>query len=427
MYPMSGGDGWLAAACVAMAVLAASGLAAAAADGAGGQEKLREAASGAGQRDYRFDGSISRPVLENYLSRAITEMDLLMDAPKADENLRMLTHVGAKFAGRAIYMWGHEGHLEKLIATAGPIAEKVRRADPDMMLQGCLFEIVSTEVAQVPVPAWALEEFGLSAGARSFRYEDMVYADGKFRDHWGKGSSVPDMSRPETRMWFTYLARRYIDAGVEAIHFGQVSLMDHRDADHIHWRDMMARVRRYAAAHARRHLLVCDAHVPTGGIVHDGKLMFDFHSFPLRVAEVAGKPEQGELRVGYLDSLYGRSKGGATPSGWSCDHLPYLVELDNFGVSGHPGKPGGDCFVWGYDEIIWFARQSESYRNDWLGYAWKWVGQHDPAGHLQMPGSRCLHMSVDGKRWYSVNTRGPAAPDGFNQEETIRAIWSADR
>jgi hypothetical protein len=235
------------------------------------------------------------------------------------------------------------------------------------------------------------------------------------------------MSRPETRMWFTYLARRYIDAGVEAIHFGQVSLMDHRDADHAHWRDMMARVRRYAAGHARRHLLVCDAHVPTGGIVHDGELMFDFHSFPLRVAEVPDKPEQGELRVGYLDSLYGRSKGGVTPSGWACEHLPYLVELDNFGVSGHPGKPGNDCFVWGYDEIIWFARQTEGYRNDWLGYAWKWVRQHDPAGHLQMPGARCLQTPVDGKRWYAVNTRSPAAPGGFNQEETIRAIWSADR
>ena len=51
--------------------------------------------------------------------------------------------------------------------------------------------------------------------------------------------------------------------GVEAIHFGQVEIMDDRDTDHIGWRDMMVRVRRYAARKARRHILIADAHVPS--------------------------------------------------------------------------------------------------------------------------------------------------------------------
>ena len=96
----------------------------------------------------------------------------------------------------------------------------------------------------------------------------------------------------------------------------------------------------------------------------------DFHSFPLRIEEVPDKPLAGVLQVGYLDSLFGRSKGGVTPSGWTCDHLPFLVELDNCEASGREGQNMGGHWIWGYDEISWFARLSEEDRNDWLRYAW---------------------------------------------------------
>ena len=131
--------------------------------------------------------------------------------------------------------------------------------------------------------------------------------------------------------------------------------------------------------------------------------------------------------MGYLDSLFGRSKGGRTPSGWTCESLPYLVELDNFGRSRRGGQNIGAHWIWGYDEICWFAHQSEEYRNQWLRYAWDWVQQHDPNGYLQMPGSRTLAAPVGDVRWYFANTASPAVPTGFNQEETIRSIWAADR
>ena len=50
----------------------------------------------------------------------------------------------------------------------------------------------------------------------------------------------------------------------------------------------------------------------------------------------------------------------------------------------------------------------------------------DPAGHLQMPGSRTLRSPLDRKRWYYANTPSPAVPEGYGQEETSRAIWAAD-
>jgi hypothetical protein len=253
----------------------------------------------------------------------------------------------------------------------------------------------------------------------------MRYPGGRGYDHWRPGSSIPDISQQETRLWFYYLAVSYIDVGCEAIHFGQAEIMDGNDPARHHWRSVLQKVREYAAEHARRHWVLCDAHVPSGGMRHGDDLLFDFHSFPLRIVEVPEKPQEGVLKMGAFDGIYGRSMGGVSPSGWQCEHLPYLVELDNWGVSGRPGQPhAGSCWVWGYDEISWFAHQDEAYRNRWLRYAWNWVRQHDPNGYFQMPGSRVLHAPVKGHGWYYGNTKSEATPRGFSQEETIRAIWA---
>src|SRR5438105_8232614 len=39
--------------------------------------------------------------------------------------------------------------------------------------------------------------------------------DGKMseRNQWGQGASVPDVGRDETKLWFYFLARSYLDAG----------------------------------------------------------------------------------------------------------------------------------------------------------------------------------------------------------------------
>ena len=203
--------------------------------------------------------------------------------------------------------------------------------------------------------------------------------------------------------------------------------MNGNDPDLTHWSEVLTKVRAYAKKHARRHFVLCDAHVPHGGLVRDGKLLLDFHSFPLRIEEVTERPREGRLTVGFVDGIYGRSKGGITPSGWTCEHLPYLVEFDNYGRSRKPGEPGmGKFWVWGWDEITWFSQQPEAYRNEWLGYAFNWLREHDPVGSLQMPGMRCLSGGAGGKRFYYVNQPSAATPDGFGQEAAIRRIWSED-
>ena len=377
---------------------------------------------------YRFDTTISRTVLDNYLSRSISMEGLLNGRGDLDDNIRMLDHIGAKFIGRSICLWGREGQLLANFDRARAQVPKVLADDPDRILEACIFEIVTSQVDSVPVPAWAFAAFGLPVEKRNFRYEDMLYTDGRFHDQWGKGASVPDVSRPETRLWFYFLAASYIDLGFEAIHYGQVELMNKNDPDLRWWDQVFTMARAYARTHARRHMLLCDAHTPGGGLVREGRLLLDFHAFPLRIKEVPDKPQEAILELGFSDGLYRRSKGGLTPSGWSCEHLPYLVEFDNYGVSKAPGEPnqgrGGFDWIWGYDEITWFAHQSREYRSSWLRYAADWVNQIDSNAHLEMPGSRTETSPLDHKKWYHANDASPTTPEGLGDEDAIFAIWS---
>jgi len=385
-------------------------------------------------RDYRFDGSISRQVLENYLDRSISYTELLHDdlsQPRnrmgvdPRDNLRFILNTGAKFVGRALMCWGRERELDTLLRNAKTFAAELHKADPDIVLQGAAFEIVTRGVESVAIPEYVFKEFGLPVVQRNFVFADIGYPTGTHR--MGNGN-IPDMNQLEARMWFFYLCSQYIDAGIEAIHFGQIGLMDQNDRQHVGWVDMLDRVRAYAHAHARRHFVICDAHTANGGFLKDGKLLFDVHAFPLRIAQDGDQPLKGKLQVGYTDALFLKSKGGITPSGWSCEHLPYLVEFDNFGGRNQGQSSAGTIFVWGYDEITWFSVLPEAERNQWLHYAWKWIKETDPNGHLEMPGSRVITPARNsgGPRWYWANTRSDACPNGSNTEQTIREIWAAD-
>ena len=389
------------------------------------------------KRNYHFDGEISREVLENYLSRSITMTEMYRSPGNLDDDIRMLKNIGAKFAGRTIYLWGGEARINdpQFLQQGRDMAKRIHENDADVVLQAAVFEIVTEAVGQIPVPDWVFKEFGQAVETRNFDYSKMLFPDGTMVNHWRQGSSVPDIRQMETRMWFFFLAASYMNIGIEAIHFGQLDLVGRKDTGYAEWTDLLHHVRGYAAKKARRHYVICDAHVPKGGPVVDGKLLLDFHSFPLRPKEVPDSPGKAVLAVGYSDGLYGRSNGGIAPGGWKCEHLPYLVEFDNFGGTRSPGKASqaerASIFVWGYDEITWFAQQPEAYRNEWLHYAWQWLKEHDRNGFLEMPGGRMLTngpLLADGgkMRWYFANTRSAANLQGFSQEETIKAIWQSD-
>lgn len=386
---------------------------------------------------YEFKDSISREVLENYLSRAITMTEFLTDSvycidsrnmnPDKTDDIRLIKNIGAKFIGRAIYRWNHETDLMKpdFWDTPKRVVKAVHEADPDIILQAAIFETISPKADSVKIPAWVFKEFGMEVEERNFRYDSMLNLNGKLVNHWGV-ASVPDITRIETQLWYMYLFGSYIDIGIEAIHWGQIALIGMEDPEFIVWRQFMQKTREYAKKHARRGYVLYDAHTPGGGMVVDGVSLLDFNSFPLRPKAIADKPQQAELKVGYVDALYKRSKGCITPSGWSCESLPYLVEFDNFGASDHPDVPEENShWIWGYDEFTWFTLQPQEYQKKWLKYADDWVRANDPNGHLQMPVAR---VASPGKGRPSerlrLNTKSELCPEGLGMEETIKEIWA---
>ena len=389
-----------------------------------------------GNPDYQFNSSgISRSVLENYLKHSITMTALLEDNslaadgafPSREDDYRLIRNIGAKFIGRSLYRWGSEDALNNplFLTEAKRVVALLRKDDPDIVFQACLFEIVTPSVNNIKIPAWAFEVLELPPENRNFRYDDMLNLDGKLVNHWGR-SSVPDVSRKETKLWFIFLAGFYMEAGCEAFHVGQVNLMDMNDPGWKHWSELIGQIRKLAKEKSLRGWIILDAHTPRGGLVVDGKSLLDFNSFPLRIKEVEDKPMEGVLEVGYLDSLYKKSKGCTTPSGWKCDSLPYLVEFDNFGVSRTPGESTINAhFIWGYDEITWFYLQSEEYRNAWLKYAYNWLRENDPNGFLQMPVNRVVSPGKGERRGrFRANPPSDVIPDGKNLEGTIKELWA---
>lgn len=386
---------------------------------------------------FSFQDSMPENVLRSYLSRSITMAEVATgpefyvdsDIPNREDDERMLLNIGAKFIGRSAYLWGQENKAAhpRFFNSIKANITKLQEQDPELIFQACIFEIVTRQVENVSVPARVFHAFGLKPVRRNFQYENMTFPSGDFINHWGEGASVPDVTRMETRLWFYYLATSYIDAGMEALHWGQVQLTGRADAenDFRAWQALLIRVRKYAAHNARRGWVLCDGHTPFGGLVVENRLLLDFHSFPLRIKETPAQNMEGRLEMGYLDGLYGRSKGGVTPSGWVTSSLPYLVEFDNFGISDHPGEAAlEDHFVWGYDEITWFSLLPEEKRNVFLSYAFEWIREKDPAGYLQMPGNRKISPGngVWEKR-YRANHQTDQFPYGYSQEEKIKYLW----
>src|SRR5712675_2341419 len=207
---------------------------------------------------FQFDGKISRPVLENYLSRSICIEGMLNGRGPLTGDIRMITNCGAKYIARALCLWGAENNFLANIKLAREQIPQVLAADPEIVLEACVFETVGPKVSQIAIPGWVFKDLGQPVEERNFRYEDMIYPPGQRRAMGN--AQVPDESRLETQLWFYYQAASYIDIGCEGIHFGQVEIMNKNDRSNAHWEELLTMVRQYAAKHARRHMVLCNGH-----------------------------------------------------------------------------------------------------------------------------------------------------------------------
>jgi hypothetical protein len=66
-----------------------------------------------------------------------------------------------------------------------------------------------------------------------------------------------------------------------------------------------------------------------------GNLAFDFYYMGLLPKENPNSPQDAILAF-YGAAIFGRSLGGIAPSGWTCDHQLYGVQLDA-GANPNPG------------------------------------------------------------------------------------------
>ena len=441
-------------------------------------------------RDFR--GPLPADTLDRYLSRAITMSrlnDLIWCANQGgtssqtcgntyynptifDEDVQMLPRINARFIGRAAGLWQNEWVLKyNYMPSAGEVVSRINAAyGPNRqkpIIQAAIFEIATSAINSFEIPNYVLAAFDLPPNVpgtiQQFNISQMRYDsypdDTNYQTKWLNNGQevgiVPDMSKIQTQMWFYYLATQYINAGYEAIHFGQIRMMDKVDGStdvalggHRGWHKMLCEVRKYAATFAVRRMVLCDAHTNEAyydpspqqpNAIANRQLLFDFHSYPLRIQQdpthqTWGSAGSGNGGGALLTAspyncdppIFTRSKGGLTLFNGYVNSLPYLVEFDHAGAVDNPGFSAGQgCWPWGWDEISWFGVQRYAYRNQWLKYAYYQTKCLEPYGngHLQMPGVR--EMTGTPKHLYRASA-GPEEDGHFNQEAMIKALWGGE-
>lgn len=91
---------------------------------------------------FDFDGKIEKEVLENYLSRCATAAGLYQSETLSDD-LRVIKKLGIKFLGRASGIWYMTENDEEHFERSRKLAERVHELDPEIILQACVFEMIT--------------------------------------------------------------------------------------------------------------------------------------------------------------------------------------------------------------------------------------------------------------------------------------------
>lgn len=353
--------------------------------------------------NYAFDGSISFAVLNRYLDRAMT-FSALFWQKDLDEHIRMFKNLGIKYIPRVSAEW-HPGSFEQERGDElKAMVDKIHYADPDIIVEACIFECVTKQVEMIKIPTHVQEAFGETVRKnRFFDLEKMTFDKGdSYVNHWGDDQHVPDITKLETQMFFYTRACEYIDLGYESIHLGQANMIGKNDKNNECWTKVIKMIRAYAKKNARRHYVLINAHTkPTEAFEGtDGVMLVDFNAYPTRMHAAEGQtdhlasednPQKCTIGNHPWDAVYKQGISGKHPSGWYTDKYPYLVEFDNGSIA--VDIFGKATHTFGYDEISWYANQPYSYRKEFMEYLYKEIKSYKENGHIALPGSRGLAAS----------------------------------
>lgn len=370
-----------------------------------------------------FDTVMPRDVLDYYLSHAVTAQWIYLSS-ELDDDIRVIKKAGIKFLGRASGIWKAEMPDKKHFELSKLAADRIHEADPEIILQACIFEwIYRDDLESTEVPAYVFEAFGLPVEKRCFNYDNARMTEScPQSSNYG---SMPDISRTETQMWFFYRAAEYIKAGYEAFHMGQIHLYTANDRDYSCISRVLSMMREYAKIHARRHKIIIDAH--SHSLVKNGVSLLDYNAMPYTRYPVLDRP--GEKLVLVRE---GKTGGGIDPDGVYQKCLPFLMEYDNWGGIdkwAHENQTYEQRAWnqwWGGDQIHWFYRQNEEDRNSFLDYTFKWTAVNNPDAYFAFPLRRPLESgeNAKGQSYYRMNDKSDACPEGCSQEDTVTELIS---
>ena len=373
--------------------------------------------------DYSFDTVISQKVLRNYLEHSATAQWLYL-SDTLDDDIRVIKKCGIKFLGRVSGIWKAEMPDEEHFALSKKCADLIHAADPEIILQACIFEYIYLEdMSRTKIPARVFEAFGLPVQDRCFDFYAAVMAPEERIPSMTHG--FPDISKTEAQLWFYYRGINYIDCGYEAFHMGQIHLYSSFDRGYDALSKVLSLLREYGKIHCRRHKLIMDAH--SHSIVKNGVSLLDYNAMPYTRFPL---PERDGERLCLVRE--GKTGGGINPDGEYVKCLPFLMEYDNWGgkdIWAHNNLTRDErawAQWWGYDQIAWFASQGEQDRNIFLDYTFKWTAVNNPDAYFAFPFRRPLVSGevVSDNPYYKINNKSDACPDGFSQEDEAARLYS---
>lgn len=354
-----------------------------------------------------------------------------------NEDIALINRLGVKYVKRFCGFW-YEWNIGSRIGRAEETAQILKAQDPQIILEGAVFEIVSRNLIQNEpevhrwIPSYVFEDFGQNYVGRSFNFDNMMYdfysptsltsfsnincignnetIKLNYEDNIALAS--PDMSKLETQMWYYYWATRYIDLGCEALHLGileRVSYVDKHNG-YAGWKNLTQKIREYAKAKNRGFVILnChfDAHydpIPSTELPEGEELLFDFEAYPIRINSICNlrNTYSGDTDIPappHMCPRYGHGLAGNHPQGWYTDKNFLLVEFDNFGVVPAELNQFSTYLPWGWDEITWYGLNPENYRNEWLRYAWYKVKRLDDRTFLEIPGRRGMSTCYLNQVW----------------------------
>ncbi|HRF76116.1 MAG TPA: T9SS type A sorting domain-containing protein [Chitinophagales bacterium] len=424
-----------------------------------------------------FCESISRTTLNKYLNKAAAFSYVTNPAytdSQLDLDIQMLQRLDPRWLGRVAGDWlaGNDDVFE--FSRAEYIADRIHtEVSTYIILQAAIYEYIDPKVSlysdwNILIPSDVLALYGYPAHTGYtgyFEHDNIVYP----------GTNTPDMNRIEAQMWFYYRATRYIDAGYEALHLGQFMIMNDNDPLNAKWWDLLDKIRTYASTHARRKIVLIDAHVAgsgceasgieandvpytmlPGGEIPSGQLLFEYTSFGITPDEYF-EPIENEnntydgndrlVKINYTDcAMYDKGFGGTMPVdwGWSYGQSHPIPSIAEFDLGGAPepflcegmktddytlcdadGDGSADdtpqWLTWGFGgESSWFGLQSPGYRRYFITYAFNRVKELDEDVYcrvnLRMPMSYSLNP-WPGEIYNASNLE-------YGDEDVIGWLWS---